>query len=442
MKNVFEINFDSLVGPTHNYSGLSEDNIASHKNEGLSSNPKQAALQGLEKMKFLADLGLKQAVFPPHPRPLISALKHFGFKGSDEDILRAAQQADPHLLSAVSSASYMWAANAATVTPSLDVLDKKLHITPANLVTSFHRTIEASETAQIFKSIFKNSSLFTIHSSLFSSASLADEGAANHTRLCPKHGVQGLHFFVYGRSGLPNTLPRPKYFYPRQTLEASQAIARFHQIPATHLFFAQQNPEAIDAGVFHNDVICVGNENILLYHEKAFLDTSEVIKNLKMTYQSLYNEELYCIEVAESKISLSEAVKTYLFNSQLITTPNNKTILITPTDCLESSSVNVFLKELVSTKSPINEVRSLDVRQSMLNGGGPACLRLRVVVTEEELAALPRGIFMDDDLFYSLTQWVKRNYREKLLPSDLGNLDLFYESRQALNELNEILELS
>lgn len=441
MNDVFEINFDSLVGPTHNYSGLSEDNIASNKSEGLPSSPKQAALQGLAKMKFLADLGLKQAVLPPHPRPLISALKHFGFTGSDEDILKAAQKEDPHLLSAASSASYMWTANAATITPSLDALDRKLHVTPANLLTSFHRTIESPETTQILKSIFKNPALFAIHPPLFPSASLADEGAANHTRLCPNHGVQGLHFFVYGRSGFPNTLQQPKRYYPRHTLEASQAIARFHQIPPSHCFFAQQNPDAIDAGVFHNDVICVGNENVLLYHENAFVDTPNVIENLKTTYETLYNQELHCIEVPQAKVSLEEAVKTYLFNSQLITTPNNKTLLLTPTDCLGSPSVNTFLKELINSKSPIDEVHSLDVRQSMLNGGGPACLRLRVVVTEQELQALPKSIFMNDTLFKVLTQWINHNYREELLPSELGTLDLLHESREALRELKEILQI-
>lgn len=482
MNNIFEVNFDSLVGPTHNYSGLAQDNLPSRQNQNLISSPKQAALQGLQKMKLLADLGLKQAVLPPHQRPLIAALKYFGFTGSDEAILKTAQQQAPRLLSACSSASYMWTANAATTTPSLDTLDKKCHITPANLVSSFHRTIESSETFQLFKTIFNNPNYFTLHPPLFPSASLADEGAANHTRLCPKHAIQGLHFFVYGRSGFPNypllshppaepriltsgqkeiyeepectqkymrtpnkfltppEVKRQRFCYPRQTLEASQAIARFHQIPPSHTLFAQQNPDAINAGVFHNDLICTGNENILLYHELAFLDTPKVIANLKSTYHSLYKQDLLCIPVSDSQVSLHEAIKTYFFNSQLITTPNNKVILLTPSNCQQSPSVSAFLNTLLKT-TPINEVHSINLQQSLQNGGGPACLRLRVVLTEQELQSLPQSIWITPALYDTLCEWVKRHYRDALYPADLAQIELLRESQKTFTELNEILEL-
>lgn len=442
MQNVFEVNFDTLVGPTHNYSGLALDDLASRENEGSMSNPREAALQGLKKMKFLADHGIKQVVLPPHERPLIHALEQLGFSGPKETILKTARELAPRLLSACSSASYMWTANAATVTPSLDSLDHKLHITPANLVSEFHRTIESIHTAHILKTIFNNAAFFTVHPPLKASASLGDEGAANHTRLCPSHSSQGLHLFVYGRSGFPNSLPRPKQFHPRQTLEASQTIARFHKIPSSNVIFAQQHPDAIDAGVFHNDVICVGNENVLFYHEKAFLDTRAVIKNLKNTYEALYNQELHCIEVPQSKVTLHEAVKTYLFNSQLITTPKNKRILLVPTDCYASSSVKAFLETLLTHDSQINAIQSIDVSQSMRNGGGPACLRLRVVLTEEELQALPQSIFLNDELYKTLVAWVKNYYRKELYPSDLGSLDLLNESHQALVALNDILRLN
>ena len=86
---------------------------------GLSA--EAGGLEGLEKMKFLAGLGVKQAVLPPHERPRLPTLRRLGFTGGDGDILAAVQRVDPTLLAAVSSALAMWAANAATVSPSADM---------------------------------------------------------------------------------------------------------------------------------------------------------------------------------------------------------------------------------------------------------------------------------------------------------------------------------
>ncbi len=52
-----EINFDGIVGPSHNYAGLSLGNLASARNAGAVSRPRDAALQGLAK-----DLGVSQQV--------------------------------------------------------------------------------------------------------------------------------------------------------------------------------------------------------------------------------------------------------------------------------------------------------------------------------------------------------------------------------------------
>jgi len=442
MQDVFEVNFDTLVGPTHNYSGLSHDNLACLENEGTPSNPKEAALQGLKKMKLLADLGIKQAVLPPQERPSIHALEQLGFSGSEEFILKTASQIENvHPLRNCSSSAYMWTSNAATCTPSLDSLDRKLHITPANLISEFHRTIETLPRSQLLNHIFKNASFFTVHPPLKASSTLADEGSANHTRLCPNHAHPGLHFFVYGRSDIRTNVIRPTRFYPRQTLEASQAIARFHKIPASHTFFAQQNPEAIDAGVFHNDLVCVGNENILLYHEKAFVNTPIVIENLKQRYYSCFNQPLLCIEVPQAKVSLQEAVKTYLFNSQFVTLPTHKKALIVPMECQKSFAVKSFLKELVHNYPEIDSTPSVDLTQSMRNGGGPACLRIRIVLTHEEFQALPSNIFLNDTLYNALSECIDKYYPDRLYPSDLSQMKLFYASRIALQKLNDILNL-
>src|SRR5438552_8141824 len=108
-----EHNFDGIVGPTHNYGGLSPGNVASIAHGGEVSNPRQAALQGLDKMRFVAELGVAQAVLPPQPRPSVSTLRRLGFQGSDEAVVAAAAKENEHLLRLCSSAAALWPANAA-----------------------------------------------------------------------------------------------------------------------------------------------------------------------------------------------------------------------------------------------------------------------------------------------------------------------------------------
>src|SRR5262245_13496570 len=273
MPTAHEINFDGLVGPTHNYAGLSYGNIASMKNKSAVSSPKQAALQGLEKMRLLAGLGVKQAILPPHERPHVATLRTLGFRGSDADVLKAAQKQDTVLLAAVCSSSNMWTANAATVSPSADTADGKVHFTPANLISQFHRSLEPPTTARLLGAIFPESaSCFVHHPPLPCASHLSDEGAANHTRLARRHGEAGVEIFVYGRRAFDGADAGPRKFPARQTSEACAAIARNHQLDPGRVIFLRQSPAAIDAGAFHNDVVSVGNENVLLYHQAAYTD--------------------------------------------------------------------------------------------------------------------------------------------------------------------------
>ena len=441
----YEVNFDGLVGPTHNYAGLSHGNVASMSHGGAASNPREAALQGLAKMKFLADLGLRQAVLPPHERPSIDTLRATGFGGTDADVLATAAKITPQLLVACSSASNMWVANAATVTPSSDTADGRVHFTPANLISKFHRSIEPPQTARTLRAIFSDPQLFAIHEPVPGAQQLGDEGAANHTRFAPTHGAPGVHFFVYGHSVFNATRARPtsKKFSSRQALEASEAVARAHGLKDAALCFAQQNPDAIDAGVFHNDVISVGNENVLFFHEKAFVRTEAIISRLRRRYETLYpGYEFIGIRVPARKVPLKDAVKSYLFNSQLVTLSPGRLALIAPSDCAETPRVRDFLRELIERgDTPVQEVRYFDLKQSMRNGGGPACLRLRVVLNEAELAALPPGIFVNDRTYAILTTWVKKHYREKLTRTDLADPQLLDETRRALDELTQLLGL-
>jgi succinylarginine dihydrolase len=419
--DAIEVNFDGIVGPTHNYAGLSPGNLASQKHVNQPSHPRQAALQGLAKMKLLADMGIRQAVLPPHERPDMTALRSAGFTGSDAQVLEQAAKENPHLLAASSSSSAMWTANAATVSPSADTVDGRVHITPANLFTLFHRSLEACTTTKILKTIFADEEAFAVHPPLASTELLADEGAANHMRLTPAHGHPGTEIFVYGRDSTNRT---PTKFPARQTLQASQSIANQHHLRNAH--FIQQNPAAIDAGAFHNDVVAVSNLNVLLYHTSAWL-TKPIV------------DDLYAIEVTETELPLADAVSSYLFNSQLVGT--DRMTLIAPIESQENPNARRFLEQLPQRNTPIKEIKYVDVRQSMKNGGGPACLRLRVVLTQDQITRIKPRVFLDDAQYQELTNWVTRNYRETLTPADLADPKLLEESRRALDELSQILAL-
>lgn len=445
-----EVNFDGLVGPTHNYAGLSHGNVASMSHRGRVSNPREAALQGLAKMRFLAELGLPQAVLPPHERPALWALRAAGFTGSDVAVLAAAAKHAPQLLVACSSASNMWVANAATFTPSRDADDGRAHFTPANLVAKFHRSIEPPQTARTLRAIFRDEARFVVHEPLPASAAFGDEGAANHTRLAPSHGAPGLHLFVHGHRGFRDRtaggrarLVAPKNFASRQSREAFEAIARRHRLGANSALHAQQNPAAIDAGVFHNDVISVGHENVFLFHEQAFARSPAVVAELRRRYQALTGQELVVLKVPARAVPLADAVKSYFFNSQIVTLPDGRMALIAPRDCRENRRVHAFVRELIGRgDTPLREAHYFDLRQSMRNGGGPACLRLRVVLTDAELGAIAPGVRFTPELDARLVAWVKQHYRDRLALRDLADPALLEESRRALDELTQLLGLS
>ncbi len=438
MNKAFEVNFDGLVGPTHNYGGLAYGNLSSSKHALTLSNPKKAAKQGLAKMKWLSDLGLHQGILPPHERPDIATLKKLGFRGSDLQILQSAHQQAPAILMACFTASSMWTANAATVSPSADTADHKVHFTPANLSGNFHRSLEAVGTAQILKTIFHDENYFVHHAPLPSGSMFSDEGAANHTRFCQAYHEPGLEFFVFGQFLGASSAQLPKKFPPRQTLEASAAISRLHQLTPDRVVFAQQSPEAIDAGVFHNDVISVGNQNIFFYHAAAFVDTPRVIKEIQTKFG---DQEMVLIEVNQAQIPLAAAVQSYLFNSQLISLPDQSAILISPIECQENTLVKAYLEQLITNDSPLKKIHYFDLRESMKNGGGPACLRLRVVLTEEEIQQSHSPVFMNNRLFKRLNQWVEKYYRDQLHPGDLIDPQLLKENQAALDELTQILDL-
>ncbi|NDK98980.1 N-succinylarginine dihydrolase [Photorhabdus bodei] len=436
----FEANFDGLVGLTHHYAGLSVGNKASINNKDSVSNPRKAALQGLMKMKALADEGFIQGVLPPQQRPNIPALRNLGFVGSDEQILHKAAKYSPVLLSKLSSASSMWTANAATVSPSADSADQRVHFTVANLNNKLHRSLEIETTAAALKATFADQNYFVHHQALPQHEDFGDEGAANHNRLGGDYDTPGVQVFVYGRSAFRGG-PMPKCYPARQTLEASEAIARLHQLNPAQTVFVQQNPVAIDSGVFHNDVIAVSNRNVLFHHQYAYLNQSQVLTEIKEK-MAILGQNFVTIEVPAEQISIKDAVDSYLFNSQLLSKTDGKMVIVVPEECRQHSAVWDYLQSLsAQTSSPINEVRVFDLRESMRNGGGPACLRLRVVLNDAEFRAVNPATLMNTQLHQRLTKWIAHHYRDELCASDLADPQLLREVYTALDELTQILNL-
>ncbi|MES2821294.1 MAG: N-succinylarginine dihydrolase [Pseudomonadota bacterium] len=435
-----EVNFDGLVGPTHNYGGLSYGNVASQGNSQQASNPREAARQGLAKMKALMDMGFKQGVLAPQERPDVAALRSLGFAGSDAQVIaRAAKEAMP-LLVASCSASSMWTANAATVSPSADTADGRVHFTAANLNCKFHRSLEHPVTSRILGAMFADPRHFAHHAALPAVTQFGDEGAANHTRFCKGYGEAGVEFFVFGRSAFDSRFPAPQRYPARQTLEASQAVARLHGLSEDGVVYAQQSPAVIDQGVFHNDVIAVGNGEVLFHHEDAFLDSERVLAELQDKL-GRRGGRFQALCVPREQVAVEDAVRSYLFNSQLLSRADGSMLLIVPEECRNNARVWQYLQGLTAAGGPIREVKVFDLKQSMQNGGGPACLRLRVALDEQELAAVNPGVIMTAALNETLLAWVDRHYRDRLSEADLADPQLLVECRTALDELTQILTL-
>lgn len=388
-----EINFDGIVGPSHNYAGLSLGNLAATAHAGDVSTPRGAALQGLAKMRHNMALGLRQGILLPLPRPNDAFLRQLAVDAT----------AEPQLTAAAWSASSMWAANAATVSPAPDTADGRCHVTPANLVTMPHRAQEWPDTFRQLALAFADERHFALHAPIL--PSFGDEGAANHMRLCRAHDAPGLEVFVYGRSG--------GAFPARQHEQASHAVARLHGLDPNRALFVEQNPEAIAAGAFHNDVVAVANENVLLVHELAFAQPEEVFAAIREK-----QPDAAIIVVPDSEVPLAEAVRSYLFNAQLVTLPAGGMALIVPTEAAESPPVKAWASRLLATNGPIRAVLPVDVRQSMANGGGPACLRLRVVA---DPATIDPRFILNEGRLAIIEREVSRHWPESIDPGDLGN---------------------
>ncbi|WP_343521056.1 N-succinylarginine dihydrolase [Sphingomonas sp.] len=409
-----EINFDGIIGPSHNYAGLSPGNLAATRNQGAVSQPQAAALQGIAKMRANLALGLHQGILLPHARPDHRWLETLATSYAD---------AAPHLQAQALSASAMWAANAATVSPAPDTADGRCHLSVANLVTMPHRSHEWPETLAQLRLAFADDA-FRVHGPV--PAPFGDEGAANHMRLCPEHDAPGVEIFVYGISGGP--------FPARQHREASEAVARRHRLDPARTLFVQQSAEAIAAGAFHNDVVAVANGRVLFAHEQAFADKDGFHADLRRLMP-----EVEIVEVPASAVSLADAISSYLFNAQLVTLPSGETALVLPTEARETPSVWAWLEAHVAGNGPIRHLEVVDVRQSMANGGGPACLRLRVVA---DPATVDPRFLVDDAKLDRIAALIETHWPEIVAQDQIGDPALIARIEAArtalLNELGTV----
>lgn len=402
-----EINFDGIIGPSHNYAGLSPGNLAATRSQGLVSYPRAAALQGLAKMRANLRLGLVQGILLPHSRPDHQWLASLNSRY---------EEAPAHLRAQALSASAMWAANAATVSPAPDTVDGRCHLTVANLATLPHRSHEWPGTLAQLRLAFVDDA-FRVHVPV--PPPFGDEGAANHMRLATSHNAPGIEIFVFGVPG--------GAFPSRQHREASEAIARGHRLDPARTFFAQQSPDAIQAGAFHNDVVAVANERVLFAHEQAFADPDRLYAALRAAFP-----EIEIVEVPASRVSLQDAIRSYLFNAQLVTLPTGEATLIVPEEARETPTVWLWLQEHVAGNGPIRRVEVVDVRESMGNGGGPACLRLRVVA--DPVTVDPRFL-VDEAKLDSVGEVIERCWPETLATDDLANGDLISQIEEARHRL-------
>jgi succinylarginine dihydrolase len=409
-----EINFDGIVGPSHNYAGLSFGNLAATANKGSPAFPRAAALQGVEKMRHNLRLDLAQGVFLPHARP-------------DRDWLAALgttiEQSPDAIGAAALSASAMWAANAATVSPAPDTADGRCHLTVANLRTMAHRSHEWPQTLAQLRLAFADEAHFAVHPPV--PGTFGDEGAANHMRLCAGHDAPGVEIFVYGVRG--------GEFPARQHLEASRAVSRLNRLDRARTLFVQQSEAAIAAGAFHNDVVAVANEHVLFAHEQAFEDKAPFFAELRAMLP-----QVEIVEVPASVVSLADAVKSYLFNAQLVTLPEGGMALILPGESRETPAVWAWLEAMVAGNGPIRRLAVVDVRQSMANGGGPACLRLRVVA---DPATVDPRFLVDEAKLDRIAVCIGAHWPERIALEDLMDPALWARIEAARLALCSLLDL-
>ncbi|SEI00219.1 succinylarginine dihydrolase [Rheinheimera pacifica] len=422
-----QLNISELPGPTFMYSGLSKDNVASVQNKHLVANPLKFAQLSLQRMRLLLDEGVPQVIFPPHRRPDMQALEVCGFTGDMSHMISSADKFSNGYLESLLAASSVWTANAATVTPSADSEDGKVHITTANLNSHYHRSIEASQTHAKLARLFSDDKFFCLHQALPGHSRFSDEGAANHMRFHVEAENRGLNVFVYS-----NDPDNPEFVQGRQTLWASKAICQLHALPDSKVLLQKQSKEAISRGIFHNDIISMNSHDLLVFHQQAYEDHESLIEKLMA-------QGICCVEIKAEEFSLEHALKTYFFNSEFISGKDGGLVLVMSKSCQHDAKVQVQLDRIQTAYSKEIKTMYVDLDDSLRNGGGPACLRLRVQLNQEQFSAIPSQFLLTQNKLEALQEVVTRFYRESLSYEDVLT-EIFQRNLQPVyTKLEQIL---
>lgn len=490
MTSLIEVSLEGLPGPTHHFGGLAYGNLHAMAHAKTESSPKRAALESLAKMSLLLKLGVEVLFMPPQLRPNGAFLSDMGFRGSLMEQLQRAYNDAPTLFLASLSSSFMWTANAATITASCDSQNGKVHITPANLLSQIHRATETATVARFFETYIASENVI-VHPPL--PAPFADEGAANLIRLEDSDG-QGHYLFAYGRS-LVETLAQPQKFPARQTREACEAIVRRHGLSPNRVQYVQQHPDAIDAGVFHQDVVAFGHQGTLVAHERAYgplcsaspnkegerffqgaspLEPHQGTRSLEIPKgalplgtpegasllgsrgqgaapqgepegaalgsdlpfpgeglgmgprmvsttarhpNTLLGPGFKTVEIPEKEIPLADLVASYLCNGQIITDRDQRRIFLAPARCQHIPTVTQWLNQNITRFA--DDLRYIPVEESLKNGGGPACLRLRMPVTAQEYQQIHPAIKLTPAKIEQLEHLVNSLYPDRFHPTDI-----------------------
>jgi len=145
------------------------------------------------------------------------------------------------------------------------------------------------------------------------------------------------------------------------------------------------------------------------------------------------------VEVPASDVPLADAIRSYLFNAQLVTPPDGQPTLIVPSEARETPTVWRWLEQHVAGNGPIRRVEVVDVRQSMANGGGPACLRLRVVA---DPATVDPRFLVDERKLDLIGGVIARTWPEQIHHEELQQPALIADIERARAALLDALELT
>ncbi|RAP29456.1 hypothetical protein DID78_03615 [Candidatus Marinamargulisbacteria bacterium SCGC AG-343-D04] len=418
---------DGLMGPSYHFGGLSLGNTWSETHFKEISFPKKAALEGLHKMFEVYSLGLHQYVLPPVRKDVSALFRSLGYDHFNSESLRELFSVNPYFVSSVFSSSSAWLANIGHVTPACDSFTHKMNVTPANLNYCFHRSCDVEGYRDLLSTLFENCHDVVLHRPITSS--FGDEGSANTVRLSASSG-EGFFLYVYGK-----TVDRTySHKYPaRQSKEAFDILVKQHHV-SRKFVMVQQSQEAIDAGVFHNDVICFGLENLLIVHESAFENQEEVMSYVKELYEETFSEDLQVIVISREMMSLEEAVKSYFFNSQLLPLSDGGFHCFVSTHSRKYSALEQVLQYIQSECSRFS-YSYVECDESIKNGGGPACLRLGFVASEHDRKLLNDAFLLTQERYDFLYSFISRHYPDEMQFEQLRDYEFLCECREIVDSL-------